>query len=322
MDEPILSGVLADLNAIAWPERPEDGLWMPALPAPGADGLLPTRDGRVYRVRDPAALAAALTAQEPRVRVDRDHQSERAAPNFTTTAAEGWCMEFRAEEDGSIQARVELSSYLRWSLRAREYLYSSPALWLDDPEGDRNVTGMSSVAMVNDPNMPTRAPAINNPNGPGGDVDENNGGGDAPAPADLQAREAAIDEFWAERRNEAVEEAIANGHVPAASRDYHLAAMAAGDDPAAAIKAFRSAVAPGDPAAPGPAELTARTAPRNAAHAERQSSAAFDTPANALPASRAGLERLAAVQQLQTERNCSFREAVDLYAAEQRGGAS
>ena len=46
------------------------------VPAPGEGGRLETRDGRVMRVSDPAALAAAINAQDVGVRVDFNHQSE------------------------------------------------------------------------------------------------------------------------------------------------------------------------------------------------------------------------------------------------------
>lgn len=173
--------------------------------------------------------------------------------------------------------------------------------------------------------MPVRAPAINHQDGEddvdvsGENANEQPGGADAAVAADLQAREEAIDALWAERREEAVEEAIANGLMPATAKDYHLAAMAAGDDPAAAIKGFRSAVA-GDGA--DAAELTRGVAQRNDAASAAAPRVHFDTAAGALPASQPGLDRLAAVKQVQTERNCTFREAIDFYAAARREGAA
>lgn len=82
------------------------------VPAPGEGGRLETRDGRVMRVSDPAALAAAINAQDVGVRVDFDHQSEPASPTFRgSTVAEGWARRFRAAADSSIEAALDMSGW-------------------------------------------------------------------------------------------------------------------------------------------------------------------------------------------------------------------
>ena len=120
------------------------------IPAPGMGGELPTADGRVQRVPDPAVLAASINAQRTGVRVDFDHQSEPLSKTFRgSTAAEGWARDFRATATGAIEAVLDLSRSAREALRAGRYRYLSPAVLQVDGE----VTRMSSLALVNNPNM-------------------------------------------------------------------------------------------------------------------------------------------------------------------------
>ena len=84
------------------------GAWIPVLPPADADGRLPTRNGARLRMADPEALAAALNAQQPQVRLDFDHASERISPNFDgSTAADGWFGAFRATPEGGIDGRLD-----------------------------------------------------------------------------------------------------------------------------------------------------------------------------------------------------------------------
>ena len=67
-------------------------------------------------------------------------------------------------ERGGIDADLTLSAYARHRMREGEYRYLSPALYLD---AEAQVTGLSSVAIVNDPNFETlRAPQIHGRSGP------------------------------------------------------------------------------------------------------------------------------------------------------------
>ena len=52
---------------------------------------LETQDGRAHRVSDPAALAAAIDAQDVGVRIDFDHQSEPASPTFRGSVGAASC---------------------------------------------------------------------------------------------------------------------------------------------------------------------------------------------------------------------------------------
>ena len=137
-------------------------LVMDALPPPGSDGVLPAWDGRIQIVRDPKALAASINNQPLPVRIDSDHQSEPKSPTYQkSTAAVGWLRDFFVNERDGISAVVEEGGRVRGLLRERVYRFLSPAVYLD---GRRNVTGLSSVALVNVPNfLDLRAPLTNAP---------------------------------------------------------------------------------------------------------------------------------------------------------------
>lgn len=148
------AGLTLALQALSPPER--DGaaeVVRTVVPAPGADGRLETQDGRAHRVSDPAALAAAIDAQDVGVRIDFDHQSEPMSPTFQgSTAAVGWARSFRAAADGSIEAVLDLSSLARLAIEGGQYRYLSPALWVDDETGE--VISMSSIAILNERRHP------------------------------------------------------------------------------------------------------------------------------------------------------------------------
>lgn len=131
-----------------------EALTMEVLPPPDSEGIIRGDDGRRYRVRDMAALARAINAQEVTPRVDFDHRSERRSPTFSgSTAAEGWLSNFRVSARGGLEADFALSDHAAHMIRSEGYRYLSPALMLDKAG---EVTGLSSVALVNDPNFTLR----------------------------------------------------------------------------------------------------------------------------------------------------------------------
>ena len=131
-------------------------LTMEVIPPPQS-GLLRGYDGRTYKVQDMAALAAAIAAQPVAPRLDFDHRSERKSPTFAgSTRAEGWLSNFRVNARGGIDADLEPNETAASAIANDGYRYLSPALVLDR---DGNVTGLSSVALVNDPNFSLRARA-------------------------------------------------------------------------------------------------------------------------------------------------------------------
>ena len=160
------------------------------VPPPGPAGLLPTRDRRRQRVPDIRALADRLNRQETAARVDTDHRSEPTSPTFVgETAAGGWLSNFRVNAKGGVSADMELGDELRDKVRRKAYRYVSPAYLLGQ---DGVVQGLSSIALVNNPNLPLDAPTLHS----------------------MQQDAAA-----------AVDAAVLNGRVAPAMRDYFLSSI-------------------------------------------------------------------------------------------------
>ena len=129
---------------------------MEVIPPP-RDGYLVGVDGRRFRVEDMAALAAAINAQATAPRVDFDHRTERSSRTFQgSTRAEGWLSNFRINARGGIDADMALGDMADAAIRHDTYRYLSPSLILDK---GGNVIGLSSVALVNDPNFDLRVRA-------------------------------------------------------------------------------------------------------------------------------------------------------------------
>lgn len=124
---------------------------------PPVGGILKGADGRTYRVKSMAALAAAIAAQSTAPRIDFDHRSERVSPTFGgSTRAEGWLSNFRVNARGGLDADLALGDVAAAAIERGEYRYLSPGL-IVNKAGD--ITGLSSVALVNDPNFDLRVPA-------------------------------------------------------------------------------------------------------------------------------------------------------------------
>ena len=124
---------------------------------PPVDGFLVGGDGRRFRVKSMAALAATIGAQAVAPRIDFDHRTERSARTFAgSTRAEGWLSNFRVNARGGIDADMALGDAAAAAINRGEYRYLSPALELDK---ERNVIGLSSVALVNNPNFDLRVQA-------------------------------------------------------------------------------------------------------------------------------------------------------------------
>ena len=124
---------------------------------PTRGGYLIGRDGRRWRAESMTALAAAINAQSVRPRIDFDHRTERSSPTFAgSTRAEGWLSNFRVNTNGGLDADMELHDMAATEIVRGAYRYLSPALIFDK---GGNVIGLSSVALVNDPNFDLRVRA-------------------------------------------------------------------------------------------------------------------------------------------------------------------
>ena len=269
------------------------------IPPPGENGELPARDGRVMRVLDPAALAAAINAQEPGVRIDFDHQSERVSPTFRgTTAAEGWVKDFRARADGAIEAVLELSSWARRSIEQGRYKYLSPALLMHAKT--REVEAMSSLALVNDPNMLLQA---------------NNAETGAAAPSvdereqKVAAREAAAEKLMMNAAERAVDSAISGKRLAPAQKEFVLNSIRThGDGIEKGIEAFEKAFPAGE-SAPALNHLDRRVGPIGAPDGGAAPAARFRGPLG-VDVSDEGLTLHAQVAAHARERGISYRQSV------------
>lgn len=288
------------------------GAWIPVLPPADADGRLPTRNGSRLRMADPAALAAALNAQLPQVRLDFDHTSERISPNFDgSTAADGWFGAFRATPEGGIEGRLD-SVTAKARDRLPQYRYVSPATMFD--QGTREVIGLSSVAAVNDPNMPLRLPE-------GLTLHDASADGDEALKAREEAVKAREDEAAAMLNSlaeQAVDKAVADKRFPPAHKDHHLLAIKAHPEGVAkGVEQFNALMA-GSEEDPTVAGLDARKAPEG--DPKRKAPAPrFTVPDGARPPSEERLALHAKIQTIAQERNLTYAEAVSFHVRHHGG---
>ena len=243
------------------------------IPAPGADGVVPTRGGRTHRMSSPARLAAALNAQEVDVRIDFDHGTEDVAKTFagTTEAKGGWLSDFRAEVNGAISAALALSADGADKLRRKLYKYMSPGLYL----GRRGeIVAMSSLALLNNPNMDLPAPALN----ADGDADDEEAALKKREDA-LKKREEAANERDLNAATAAVDRAVEDERLLPAQREFMLNAIQAhADGIVAGIAAFEAAH-PAETAEVDTNALQQRIAPAGAPKKKAGAAPAFRMPA-------------------------------------------
>ncbi|MDE2904553.1 MAG: hypothetical protein OXQ28_00550 [Acidobacteriota bacterium] len=297
---PRLAAISLSLQAMTEPELEGTAeIVRTVVPPPGEDGELPTRDGRTQRVSDPAALAAALNAQAVDVRIDFDHQSERSSRTFRgSTAAEGWAKNFRATAEGAIEAVLELSSWARHEIRSGRYKYLSPALLSLKDTGE--VMGMSSLALVNDPNMLL---ALHNAN-PGGDSD------DAERERELAEREETATRLMMSAAERSVDAAIEGKRLAPAQKEFVLNSIRSHPDGIEkGIQAFEAAF-PAGAAAPTLNNLDRRVGPTGAPGGGGVAPAAKFRGPLGVDVSEEGLTLHSQVAAHARERGISYRQSV------------
>ncbi|TRO10177.1 hypothetical protein EQ836_23775 [Ectopseudomonas mendocina] len=126
--------------------------WVEVLPpGPKVTG----RDGRTWSY-DPAQVLAATKAHTAGADLPFDyvHATELKAPQGEDAPASGWAREYRINERGAIEARVEWTAKARNAIAEREYRYISPVFTYDD---DGRIHRFSSFGLVNKPNLLTKA---------------------------------------------------------------------------------------------------------------------------------------------------------------------
>ncbi|WP_395505957.1 phage protease [Ectopseudomonas hydrolytica] len=126
--------------------------WVEVLP-PGP--TVTGRDGRTWSY-DPAEVLAATKAHSAGADLPFDyvHATELKAPQGEDAPASGWAREYRINERGAIEARVEWTAKARNAIAEREYRYISPVFTYDDTG---RIHRFSSFGLVNKPNLLTKA---------------------------------------------------------------------------------------------------------------------------------------------------------------------
>ena len=289
------------------------------IPAAGADGVVPTRGGRTHRMPDPGRLAQALNAQAVAARIDFDHQSEPASRTFngSTAAAAGWLSGFRAETAGAVSATLELSAEAAGKLRGKLYRYLSPGLILAPRTGE--IVAMSSLALVNNPNMPLDAPAVNSSGESSMDL-SNEPGESLEQRADaLKKREDALNQRALNAATAAVDRAVEDNRLLPAQRVFALNAIqshTAGIE--AGIEAFEAAYT-AETAQVGLNALGQRTGPRGQPPkgGAGKAAAAWGPPSGHGVADE-DVQLHAQVAEHATKRGISYRDAVLEFGALQR----
>ncbi|MGK4386294.1 phage protease [Ectopseudomonas oleovorans] len=109
------------------------------------------RDGRTWSY-DPAQVLAATKAHTAGADLPFDyvHATELKAPQGEDAPASGWAREYRINERGAIEARVEWTAKARNAIAERESTATSRRFTYDD---DGRIHRFSSFGLVNKPNL-------------------------------------------------------------------------------------------------------------------------------------------------------------------------
>lgn len=127
--------------------------WIEVLPK-GPDII--GRDGRRWRMTDPAKVVAAFAANRASLPIDIEHSQFLIAPEGMPAPASGWIEEL-AVRDGAIHGRVAWTPRGSELVANREYRFISPVFTFDDKTNE--VTALKGAGLVNRPNL--QLPALN-----------------------------------------------------------------------------------------------------------------------------------------------------------------
>lgn len=275
------------------------------IPAP-SKGAIKARDGRTLRIPDIRRLVTDLNAQEVDARVDFDHQTEQSHRNYQQqTAAIGWTSDYGVSAAGGVEATLRiLPGDGAAKVRSRAYRYLSPGLWTDK---QNRVTGMSSVALVNNPALDL--PALHSENAEDHPMDEN----------ELKSREdkvkadrAAADAQMLSVATIAVDQAVEGGKILPAQKDLHLASIKSHKDGmVAGLTAFNALMEATEATATD--VLSRRISPRG--KPGRTNVAASITLPPGIAADESRLELLAQVRKHAADNKLTFAAALEEYSA-------
>lgn len=127
--------------------------WVEVLP-PGPNVV--GRDGRQWTYDANQVITATLAhTQGADLPFDYLHATELKAPKGEEAPASGWAREYRVNERGALEARVEWTKEARNAIESREYRYISPVFAYDNRTG--RIQRFSSFGLVNKPNLVTKA---------------------------------------------------------------------------------------------------------------------------------------------------------------------
>lgn len=126
--------------------------WVEVLP-PGPSVV--GRDSRTWTY-DPAEVMANTLAHSKGADLPFDylHATELKAPQGDDAPASGWAREYRVNERGALEARVDWTAKARNSISEREYRYLSPVFTYDDTG---RIHRFSSFGLTNKPNLLIKA---------------------------------------------------------------------------------------------------------------------------------------------------------------------
>lgn len=124
--------------------------WVEVLP-PGPS--IAGRDGRTWSY-EPAQVMTATLAHGVDLPFDYAHATELKAPLGEEAPAAGWVREYRLNERGAMEARVDWTERARNAIASREYRYVSPVFLFDQ---DGRIHRFSSFGLVNKPNLAIKA---------------------------------------------------------------------------------------------------------------------------------------------------------------------
>jgi phage I-like protein len=120
--------------------------WVQLTPAGPA---IVGRDGRGWKMSDPAAVAAAYDpAKEPQI--DLEHSSQIAAPMGMPAPAVGWIKQIEVR-DNALWGRVEWTADGAATVTSRAYRYLSPVFKYDHQTGE--ILQIASAGLTNNPNL-------------------------------------------------------------------------------------------------------------------------------------------------------------------------
>lgn len=121
--------------------------WIQLLPA-GPDVI--GRDGRQWKLSDPAAIVAAFQRRQTNMVVDWEHATEHRAPAGLEAPAAGWIDALEVRQ-GAIWGNVEWTDRAAAQIRAREYRFISPVFQYEKQTGE--IRALVSAGLTNSPNL-------------------------------------------------------------------------------------------------------------------------------------------------------------------------